>query len=71
MCVALRGGSRGAIGAIVPVKPTKVTLFSMILHNSENSIRNIIRKTLSIIRLYYQLLLKSPPLNLRSGSGPG
>jgi len=31
----------GAFGAIAPSKPTKVTLFTMILHNSENSIRDI------------------------------
>jgi len=28
-----------AIGAIAPLKPQKVTLFTMILHNSENNIR--------------------------------
>jgi len=31
----------GAIWAIASLKPTKVTLFTMILHNSENSIRDI------------------------------
>jgi len=44
-----------------PLKPKKVTLFTMILYNSENTIRNIIRKTVSVIRLDYQTLLKSPP----------
>jgi len=44
-----------------PLKPTKVTLFTMIWYNSENSIRNIIRKTVSVIRLDYKILLKSPP----------
>jgi len=38
-----------AIEAIVPLKPTKVTLFIMILNNSENSIRDI--------RLFCRLLL--------------
>jgi len=33
--VECRGGSRGAIGAIAPLKPTKVTFFTMILYNSE------------------------------------
>jgi len=28
----------GAIGAIAPLKPMKVTLFTMILYNSENNI---------------------------------
>ena len=37
----LQGGSRGgAIGAIKPLKPTKVSLFTMILYNSVNSIRD-------------------------------
>ena len=32
------GGSRGVtVGVIVPLKPTKVTLFTMILYDSENS----------------------------------
>jgi len=35
------GGSRGAIEVITPLKPTKVTLSTMILYNSENSIRDI------------------------------
>jgi len=40
-CIQTRGGSRGgAIGAISPPKPTKVTLFTMTLYNSENSIRD-------------------------------
>jgi len=30
-------------------------------YNSENSIRNIIRKAVSVIKLDYKLLLKSPP----------
>jgi len=30
----------GAIGAIAPLKPSKVTFFTMILHKSENSIRD-------------------------------
>ena len=49
------------------LKPTKVTLFTMILYNSEKSIRDIIQKTVSLIRLDYQILLKSPfPPNLTS-----
>jgi len=32
---------RGAIAPIAPLKPMKVTSFTMILHNSENSIRDI------------------------------
>ena len=36
-----RGGSRRVIGALAPLKPTKVTFFTMILNNSENSIRDI------------------------------
>ena len=32
---------REAIGAIAPLKPTKVALFTMILYNSENSICDI------------------------------
>jgi len=35
---AIRVGSRGAIGAIDPLKPTKVTPFTVILYNSENNI---------------------------------
>jgi len=35
-----RGGSRGTIGTIAPLKYTKETLFTMILHNSENNIRD-------------------------------
>jgi len=31
----------GAIGAIAPLKPKKATSFTMILYNSENSIRDI------------------------------
>jgi len=34
-----RGGIQG--GAIAPIKPKKMTLFTMILHNSENIIRDI------------------------------
>jgi len=30
-----------AIGAIAPQKPTRVTFFTIILHNSETSIRDI------------------------------
>jgi len=41
LSIKTRGGSRGATGAIAPLKPTKVTLFTMILYNSENSICNI------------------------------
>jgi len=38
-----RGGSKeaGDWGDRPPLKPTKVTLFTMILYNSENSIRDI------------------------------
>ena len=39
---AIRGGSRGAIGAIDPLKPTKVTPFTVILYNSENNISKTI-----------------------------
>ena len=37
------GGSRGggATGTIPPLKPAKVTLFAMILYNSENNIRDV------------------------------
>ena len=35
------GGARDAAGAIAPVKPTKVTLFTIILYSSENNIRDI------------------------------
>jgi len=38
---ARRGGSRGTIGAIAPLKFTKVTLFTMILYNWEDSIRDM------------------------------
>jgi len=31
----IRVGSRGAIAAIAPLKPTKVTLFTMTLYNLE------------------------------------
>jgi len=44
----------GAIGAITPIKPTKVTFFTMILQFG---------KTLDC-----QIFLKSPPINLRTGS---
>jgi len=38
----IRGASRGgAVDAIAPLKPRKVTLFTIILYNSENSIRDI------------------------------
>jgi len=37
----MQGQIRGAIGAIAPLKPTKLTIFTMILHNLENSIRDI------------------------------
>jgi len=40
-CLRSRGRSGGAFGAIVPLKPTKVTLFTMISYNSEISIRDI------------------------------
>jgi len=36
-----RAGSRGEIGAITPLKPTKITLLTIILYHSENSIRDI------------------------------
>jgi len=37
-----RGGSRGQLKVIAPLlKPTKDTLFAMILYNSENSIRDV------------------------------
>jgi len=39
---AIRGGSRGAIGAIDPLEPTKLTPFTMILYNSENNISKTI-----------------------------
>jgi len=39
--VARGGSQKGAIGAIAPLKPAKVTLFTMILYNSENNIRDI------------------------------
>jgi len=42
----------------------------MILYNSENSIRNINPKTVSVIRLDYKILLKSLLLTLRAGSAP-
>jgi len=37
---AIRGGSRGQMGRSRPLKPKKETLFTMILYNSENSIRD-------------------------------
>jgi len=34
-----RGGSRGGgLGRSLPLKPTKVTLFTIILYNSENNL---------------------------------
>jgi len=42
----------------------------MILYNSENSLRNIIRKTVSLIRPNCQILLNSLPLTLQAGSDP-
>jgi len=33
--------TRGSIGAISPLKPAKVTFFTMILNNSENNIRDL------------------------------
>jgi len=77
-----QGGSRGR--AIVPQKPTKVNLFTMILYNSENSICDIkpfsrplfflVTAVLwsiphlscsseAVMRLDYQILLKSSPPN--------
>jgi len=56
------------MGRSPSLKPTKVTLFTLILFNLENSIRNIIRKTVFVLRLDYQILLISPPLTLRAGS---
>ena len=67
-----RGGSKGGgrLGRSLPIKPTKVSLFTMILYNSENSLRNIIRKTVSLIRPNCQILLNSLPLTLQAGSDP-
>jgi len=39
---AIRGSSRGAVGAIDPLKPTNVTPFTMTLYNSENNISKTI-----------------------------
>ena len=36
-----RGGSREAIGAIIPPKTYVSNFFTMILYNSENSIRDL------------------------------
>jgi len=36
-----RGGSRGTIRAIAPIKPKKVTLITTVLYNPENNIRDI------------------------------
>jgi len=38
-----RSGCRGELGQSSPVKSTKVSIFTMILYNSENSIRDIRR----------------------------
>ena len=41
-CITSQGRIHwGAIGAIAPLKLKKVTLFSMILYNSENNVRNV------------------------------
>jgi len=40
--VVCRGGSWGFDwGAITPLRPTKVTLFTMMFYNSDNSTRNL------------------------------
>jgi len=74
-----------------PLKPSKVTLFTVILHNLENSIRDkrpfcrllfcysIVKQHIlhlsyssePVMRLDYQILLKSPPPTLLAGSAPG
>jgi len=51
-----------AIGAITPLKPKKVTFFTMIC--------SIQKCTYCHLRLTCQILLKLPPLNLRAGSTP-
>ena len=86
-CYEDKGGAKG--GDRPPLKPTKVTLFTMILYNSENSIHeqghfavhcfvtallwSLLHLSYSsepVIRLDYQILLKSFPLNLLAGSAP-
>jgi len=42
------------MGRSPPIKPTKVTLFTIIWYNTENNFRDS-------MRLDYQILLKSPP----------
>ena len=37
----VEAGSDPEGGAIAPLKPAKVTLFTMVLYNSENNIRDI------------------------------
>ena len=41
MSLAIPHPGGGAVGAIAPLKPTKVTLFTMIFYNTENNIRDI------------------------------
>jgi len=52
---------RGGIGAIAPPKTNEITLFTMILYNSENSIR---------IKTWLPNITEIAPLTLRSGSAP-
>jgi len=86
--VADPGG--GDWGDRLLLKPNKVTLFTMILYNSENNIHHIkpfccslfchssfVKYTSclscsgeAVMRLDYQILLKSPSLNLLAGSAP-
>jgi len=56
-------------GRCPPLKPKKVTLFTMILYNSENTIRNVIRKTVSVIRRLPNITEITPP-NRTAGSAP-
>jgi len=52
------------MGRSPPIKPTKVTLFTIIWYNTENNFRDS-------MRLDYQILLKSPPPGADTGGDAG
>jgi len=85
-CIVALRQNQGGAGAIVPLKLTKVTLFTIILYNSENGISDIRSIVLSqqCCEVYFisrivvnpqrdqttQILLKSAPPNLTGWTCP-
>ena len=70
-CIIMQGRIHGeTIGAIARLKPTKVYFIyhDFVQFGKQYSQFNL--ENVSVIRLDYQILLKSPPLTLRAGSAP-